>query len=79
MLHTSTGQNTVLPAHSGLRPPFTVGGRIRDGTGTASDRQQGPTSTGRLGPAVTLLQYGRPPRAACNKKNFKPPGAANAA
>ena len=25
----STGQNTVLPAHSGLRPPFTTEERIR--------------------------------------------------
>ena len=25
----STGQNTVLPAHSGLRPPFTTEGRKR--------------------------------------------------
>ena len=27
----STGQNTVLPAHSGLRPPFTTEERIRSG------------------------------------------------
>ena len=28
----STGQNTVLPAHSGIRPPFTTEERIRSGT-----------------------------------------------
>ena len=32
----STGQNTVLPAHSGLRPPFTTEERIRSGGAAAA-------------------------------------------
>ena len=35
----STGQNTVLPAHSGLRPPFTTEERIRSNHCTNTEFQ----------------------------------------
>ena len=49
----STGQNTVLPAHSGLRPPFTTEERIRSVTRNCPIRARA------AGPASRNMHNGR--------------------